>query len=349
MIHDYAAFQLSQMHDLLEEIDQIGDRLRDRQTKKIAEKELEQETKALLHEDPHTAYLWFESKKHGQEHKKNTAIVNAIKNAWGSNAPSQSNQKWHQQIHIVPDFDSMGILPPFSFFLKFTFKLKKPYLSKDEEVYYLLENPVRKEKIFKTPMIASTSWKGALRYAFWQMEFLDNDDIIKRLFGNPRGCVKHEELQAGRLHFYPSFFKNKQGFDIINPHDREKGTTTERGPNLLEAVMKDSQAVFALAYIPLFTSRNIYSEVTEDLKALAEGIQAMMTVYGFGAKTSSGFGVAKNDVSHGKLSLTLPSKIMSEATPTQTGQEIQQRFIKRSFKTLKELCGTTLSLQGELE
>ncbi|WP_421658963.1 hypothetical protein [Leptothermofonsia sp. ETS-13] len=34
-----------------------------------------------------------------------------------------------------------------------------------------------------------------------------------------------------------------------------------------------------------------------DLKLVAEGVQAMLTVYGFGAKTSSGFGVAAlNDV-----------------------------------------------------
>ncbi|HPJ13361.1 MAG TPA: hypothetical protein PLV00_08245, partial [Caldisericia bacterium] len=38
-----------------------------------------------------------------------------------------------------------------------------------------------------------------------------------------------------------------------------------------------------------------------DLKVIAKGIEAMFTVYGFGAKTSSGYGIASNNVRNGKV------------------------------------------------
>jgi len=37
----------------------------------------------------------------------------------------------------------------------------------------------------------------------------------------------------------------------------------------------------------------ILSESQEDLRLVIEGVKAMLTEYGFGAKTSSGYGVAE--------------------------------------------------------
>ncbi|RKY97910.1 MAG: hypothetical protein DRQ10_08025 [Candidatus Hydrothermota bacterium] len=51
--------------------------------------------------------------------------------------------------------------------------------------------------------------------------------------------------------------------------------------------------MFTLLYVPpVNTDENT---ARADLKAVAKGVQAMLTQYGFGAKTSSGYGVADSE------------------------------------------------------
>ncbi|GIX47782.1 MAG: hypothetical protein KatS3mg131_1993 [Candidatus Tectimicrobiota bacterium] len=90
------------------------------------------------------------------------------------------------------------------------FTLRKPYLSKDDTDFYILDNPVRKEWVFQVPYIAPSQWKGALRaamrrrrgYTSWEQEAQDEQMI--RLFGNVKG--EENEFSAGWLHFYPTYF-----------------------------------------------------------------------------------------------------------------------------------------------
>ncbi len=65
--------------------------------------------------------------------------------------------------HPRPD---LSILPRGSWFLQFTFTLEKPWLSKDDEIFYVSDsvNPVRKDKVFKVPMMSAAAWKGLLRW-----------------------------------------------------------------------------------------------------------------------------------------------------------------------------------------
>ncbi|MGC1119522.1 MAG: RAMP superfamily CRISPR-associated protein [Candidatus Methanofastidiosia archaeon] len=58
-----------------------------------------------------------------------------------------------------------GVLPKSSFLLHVKFILRKPYISKDDEEFYIHENPVAKEKVFKVPYIRASSWKGNLRWS----------------------------------------------------------------------------------------------------------------------------------------------------------------------------------------
>ena len=262
MIYDYAAFQKKRIDS--------------------SQQHLEQAVRIC----PHTAYLGFKAIKDNK--------TDEIRNIWKTSI--QTSEDWAQKLKLIPDHSGFDSLPPFSFMLQFRFQLRKPYLSADDEMFYIIDNPVRKEKVFRMPMVASTGWKGALRYAFWQLGFTENDPVIKRLFGNPRTCDEQNKFQAGRLRFYSSFF-DRVDFDIINPHDRETGKTTEKGPILHEVVPAEkSTAIFTLTYVPLFAGSDIRQEVRKDLKALANGLPAMMTTYGFGAKTSSGFGVTQNNL-----------------------------------------------------
>lgn len=63
----------------------------------------------------------------------------------------------------IPD---IAALPAGSWFLQFTFTLAKPWISKDDDPFYVAEsvNPVRKDKVFKVPVMSAASWKGLLRW-----------------------------------------------------------------------------------------------------------------------------------------------------------------------------------------
>jgi len=195
------------------------------------------------------------------------------------------------QFSFIPDISALNYLPSLSFMLFASFVLIKPYLSKDDNNFHILDNPIRKDKVFKIPMVASTSWKGSLRAALWQMGHQEENEQIIRLFGNKPKEENHKNLKSGWLYFYPTFFK-KTDLIVINPHDRTTGTS-KRGPIYVECVPKDAKGEFVLMYVPF--CKIDMSQVAKDLEIVAEGVKAMLTVYGFGAKTSSGFGVVKEE------------------------------------------------------
>lgn len=237
---------------------------------------------------------------------------------------------------VAPGSIDWAWLPPGSWLLKCKVALARPLLSKDDEEFHISDNPVRKDKVYKVPMLGSSSWKGALRAAATRQianAQLDSTAFANRrlqlscLFGTEKGVDITEEdeakweayldkvggveaaqkyrklLQAiaptgflqGRLHFYPCYF-DKMDVEVINPHDREK--KAGKMPIYLESVKIGAEGTFALLYVPMGLVSNIESvirqEVANDLELLIPALQAMFLEYGFGAKTSSGFGVVKN-------------------------------------------------------
>jgi CRISPR-associated protein Cmr2 len=219
-------------------------------------------------------------------------------------------------------------LPFGSWLLKFTFQLEKPYISRDDAPFYIIDNPVRKDKVYKIPMVSSAQWKGTLQSVMARgilssentVEFMERRLMFIRLFGNDKdvmagffedqrdawekefrkqlnkfyGVKKITDLhRSGRLRFFPSFFDDI-GLEIINPHDREKKTGIN--PIYFECVPGGGVAQFKLLYVPLDImakpKAEIIKEIADDWKLLKEGIKDAFTLYGFGGKISSGFGVA---------------------------------------------------------
>jgi CRISPR-associated protein Cmr2 len=179
--------------------------------------------------------------------------------------------------------------PRFSTVWQFQFKLATDYLSQDDVSLYPIDNPVRKEHVLKLPMVAPTGWKGALRSAFRLQHGVDDEsDDLVRLFGQTRD---NEEGQAGRLYFFPTYFA-RLGLIVINPHDRETGIGA-RGPISFETVPRDSDGYFTLLYVP--RGNVTISEIGEDISKTTQALRVMFRTYGFGAKTSSGFGVAREE------------------------------------------------------
>jgi CRISPR-associated protein Cmr2 len=225
---------------------------------------------------------------------------------------------WQSELGLVFTLNNLAILellPAGSFLIYFAFRLKQPYLSKDSSNFHIIDNSIVRDKVFRWPEVRTTSWKGALYHAFWQLGHDKEDEPqMQRIFGNIRA---NDQGQAGRLHFYSTFF-NKTSLEIINPHNRK--TRTGKNPILLESVPAGATGTFTLLYVPFDRvgedEAEMRRQVAEDLKLVAEGVQAMMTLYGFGAKTSSGFGVATEQLNgEGAFVLNYPDVKLDERPP----------------------------------
>jgi CRISPR-associated protein Cmr2 len=333
MRYDYCAFRKEQLENPLSELEQASVELEqakkqknNKDARQKAERKIEQAAVKAVQIEPHLSYLWYEAK--GSE------LKNPIRDAWQKHLTANSILR---EFQFLPKLSDIDRLPFLSFMLRVPFKLRKPYLSKDDRASYLLDNPVRKDKVFQTPIVASTSWKGALHNAMVQQlaewwcnldeptkhrrshrkQFVAKRVNLARLFGTEKGvqiddknfesyldnfggdylaCWYRRYVRryfsstgffSGRLYFYPTFF-NKIGLEVINPHDRKTGVG--KNPILIECTPIGAIGDFVLLYVPFGEVKQ--SEVAEDLKLVAEGVQAMLTIYGFGAKTSSGFGIA---------------------------------------------------------
>lgn len=329
----------------------------------------------------HLGYIWLRLQKEdadkrarqasakeqkGQDEKKARILqeaANALRTAWQNNL---SAGEIPADFGLVPDESSVTSLPLLSFMLRIPITLRKPYLSRDDTDLYIVDNPVKKEWVFKKPCVAPSQWKGALRSAMMRQlaaelrasgdeaAFTQKRLQLYRLFGNEKDGASDylnrvlvlqrlgpppqeaegkqqdewrkrfaEELQKvdeefdailrgqgyrvgdiegfqGRLRFFPTFF-DKIGLEVINPHDRESGTGSQ--PIYFECVPRATPGIFTLLYVPYISvgqdeDRNESEawrrdQVAADLEALAGGVISMLTVYGFGAKTSSGYGVAE--------------------------------------------------------
>jgi len=271
-------------------------------------------------------------------------------------------------LSLWPGQIAVSLLPLYSFVVSFSFQLRKPYLSKDDVAFYVLENPVRKEKVFGLPMVAPTQWKGALRAAMtYQLAdwWLDIDDTARsqranyrhfaarrttlvKLFGTEKGVlVRDQELntyldrvggekparlyrrylrrfvtstgfRAGRLRFFPTFF-DRIGLEIINPQERRTRSGTL--PIYIESVPDGTSGSFILLYFPFDCigkdRAEIRRQVSTDLKIIGKGLKALFAQYGFGAKTSSGFGVAEDNFPEpGQLALKAVELSPKETEPT---------------------------------
>ncbi|MBI4337019.1 MAG: hypothetical protein HY683_04230 [Chloroflexi bacterium] len=93
-----------------------------------------------------------------------------------------------------PDLDR---LTRYSFFFQFQFTLESPYISRDDDAFHIMDNPVRKDKVFQVPTVSAASWKGNLRWTAMKTDLepvRDNPEQFARrrlrhtlLFGTEKG------------------------------------------------------------------------------------------------------------------------------------------------------------------
>jgi len=318
---------------------------------------------------------------------------------------------WMSRLRLEQSLlDELATLPWYSFILELQFVLAKPYLSEDDDAFYIIDNPVRKDKVFKVPYVAPTSWKGSLRAAatrgllrafvghlpttppqgeadraallqtLWaerarqvvlfgnekenQAKFL-NRWLASRLLLEQSGeteqerrkrveeearrvgedfeeyliehCYRTEKIEGrqGRLFCFPTFF-NRIGLEIINPHDRER--RVGKNPTLFESVPAGAAGTFRLLYVPydfpgdvVPDNAALQKQIRDELPLVAEAVRDLLTVYGFGAKTSSGFGVAEPVARQVVLGLNIlvEQEVREEAKNRQEIAAAERAFVER--------------------
>lgn len=101
-------------------------------------------------------------------------------------------------LKLYPNPPDLTLLPSGTWSINFNFSLHKPYISRDDTDFYIIDNPVKKEWVFKLPYIAPSQWKGALRAAMVKQladasgslseeEFADRRFCLSLLFGDEKG------------------------------------------------------------------------------------------------------------------------------------------------------------------
>ncbi|MFW9998258.1 MAG: RAMP superfamily CRISPR-associated protein [Candidatus Odinarchaeota archaeon] len=231
-------------------------------------------------------------------------------------------------------------LPECSVIIQYNFTLGNSYISRDEQDFYIVDNPVRKDKVFRLPLVAASSWKGALRSAVRASQGTDAE-VIERLFGNERAEETGERLRAGRLFFYPVFF-TERSVEIINPHDCERRVGTKPIP--IECVPAGAKGWFTLVYLPFDLTNKKESErlpqVAEDIQVVTRGLKVLFQDHGFGAKTSSGFGIAKPDLGGGRMTVKVRGLTKKTEELEKPPEEAFKKYLDASGRLKNEFRGS---------
>jgi CRISPR-associated protein Cmr2 len=299
----------------------------------------------------------------------------------------QGQLKRFSELLTVEPLSAIECLPDGAAVLRFEMRLARPFMSKDDTSYYICDNPVRKDWVFHLPMMSATGWKGTLRATasrilaheseeLSQLAFAEHRLRLTLLFGNEKeggeaesfldqaggaeaARIYQERLEqhtetgflAGRLRFYSTFF-DKVTVEVINPHDRVK--KAGKLPIYFEAADIGAKGMFSLLYVPCDligkSTEEMTSEIADDLKVLGTALRAMLNTYGFGAKTSSGFGVVEEKLAKpGKLLLRiagLPLEKPEKPKPTKVRRK--RRKLRRYWKAENQLKDKFLTDTGDL-
>ncbi len=98
-------------------------------------------------------------------------------------------------------------LPKYSFAIWCKFKLIAPYFSKDDDEFYIIQNPILKETNFKVPMIRGSSWKGALAHAF--RESINKETNIEEVQGKIESFLRIFGAGSEIIKELEKYIKNK--------------------------------------------------------------------------------------------------------------------------------------------
>lgn len=228
----------------------------------------------------------------------------------------------------------LALLPVFSAAVTLRFQLLSPLLTRDDDPFYLFDNPVRKDHTFGVPYLAAASVKGLASDAFLRgfptplpwIELGKNDQertqryrcdnpMAGRLFGIASDDPNTFASEAGRLHFSPVWFSNVQ-YLVMNP-TKDDGTGVGTHPIQFEAVApfddkgRAVQAELSFFYFnPAGTAHADEDTARADLACLMGALAAWWPALGLGAKRLAGYGaiapLSASCEGHGYTGMKLP-------------------------------------------
>lgn len=164
---------------------------------------------------------------------------------------------------IIPKYEIYNYtrkLPPYSFIIRASFKLKQPYFSKDDDEFYIIQNSILKERVFKVPMIRGSSWKGSLASAF--KELINEEDKFE----------KRKEIIDSYLRIFGTGSEN---IKVIEEYLKEKSKDLEKfKEKLLEFVLFELGMRIEKKFIDEIKHINSYKELQRVLnEKISEKIQ----------------------------------------------------------------------------
>lgn len=214
--------------------------------------------------------------------------------------------------------DVLTVFPRYSARLLLSIRLLTPMLTKDDDPFYLFDNPVRKDHILGLPCLSAAAIKGlaadAYQRAFpgdvnWREagqqagvhQFRRDDhnqnDLPQsalRLFGIADGGANTQVSQIGRLHFSPLWFDTVQ-FLVMNPGNPEKAIGTI--PIQFEAIAPDppdkpnqTHEIEVIYCNPYGTKDTDEIHVRADLARFLAALAVWWPALGIGAKRLAGYG-----------------------------------------------------------
>ena len=238
-----------------------------------------------------------------------------------------------QGLNLVPDHTH---LPNSSWFgIKVDFTFKSSWYSRDDRPFHVLDNPVRKDRVFGVPFISAVSWKGLLRWACRMQAGLYNQleahrmklnaqkdpSWIIHLFGNDK--EEGECFRRGALVCYPTWF-NRIGLEVINPHSRSRRAGTQ--PIFYEVVPAETKGRLQILYAPLPGEMETSDTgPPEFIELFIDAITVLLERYGISAKRTAGWGTARIDTWKGFVRV-------SDKAP-----KAVQRPLKKTFHSFQEL------------
>lgn len=208
----------------------------------------------------------------------------------------------------------VALLPAGSAAVSLRFKLLSPLLTRDDDPFYLFDNPVRKDRSFRVPFLSAASIKGLAADAFqrgfpgtvpWvELGAKDQDRTIRyrrdqasarRLFGIASDEPDTFASEAGRVHFSPVWFSHVQ-FLVMNP-TREDGSGIGTQPIQFEAIAPvDDKGRVLHAQVDFFyfnpagTPESNLAYARTDLACLVGAMASWWPALGLGAKRLAGYG-----------------------------------------------------------
>jgi len=230
---------------------------------------------------------------------------NKIREDYRKHVSGLGNLKLPDGLNFSPDFSK---LPEDSWLgIEVKFELLSPWYSKDDRPFHVMDNPVRKDKVFGVPFMSSSTWKGLLRWACRMEEGLlshlqknkmtmngwEDPAWIVHLFGNERTEEKDSNLCGGALNFYATCF-DRIGFEVINPHKRS--TRAGSQPIYYEVVPTETKGKLQVLYVPV--PGKIENDGVNQADAIAnllKAIKVLLENYGISAKRTSGWGAVRVD------------------------------------------------------